>query len=235
MQTSPLRTILRAIVIGLLGLFIVAITGMVLYPFQGDWQRVSYHLKAVFNGDLVYYNTFRWYSTVIEPLAPELAMLTAEEILPLEQSMVGEHPYSDAAEKNRTVISIPSAQIKGGLKSGQSPETMNRGLWHYPGSGLPGSQQKIIVIGHRYLNVPPAQDTFYNLDKVHVGAKVQITSDLGSWQYTVTATRVVDRHDTSILHNTGKEQLLLITCHPLWTSQQRLVIIAKPDLANQYI
>lgn len=77
--------------------------------------------------------------------------------------------------------------------------------------------------------MPPNTNTFFNLDKARVGDKIVINQKDGSYRYTVTEKKVVEKNDRSVLLNTNDYRLTLITCTPLWTSDQRLVVIGKLD------
>lgn len=132
-------------------------------------------------------------------------------------------------EKQKTSLYIPSANINGSVVDGRDSNEMNRGFWHFPLSGQPGKKGNTVIIAHRFLHLPPRTDTFFMLDKVRVGDKVIINQKDGVYRYTVTETKVVEKNNRDILSQTYDYRLTLITCHPLWTSDKRLVVIAKLD------
>ena len=153
---------------------------------------------------------------------------TVFENNPVESLHIKTSAYTDFDfEKYNALLEIPRVKIKGPIVKGQNEEAMNRGFWHYPGTGDIKYGGNIVIIGHRFLHIPPAQDTFYNLDKVQIGDSAFIQSSLGTWEFLVIEKKVVSKHDISVLQNTDDMQLTLITCHPLWTDEERLVIIAK--------
>lgn len=104
-----------------------------------------------------------------------------------------------------------------------------KGIWHFPLSDAPGQRGNAVFIAHRYLHVPPATDTFFSLDKVKVGDKVKIKTTSGDFNYTVTETKIAERNDRTIVMPTSDYRITLITCTPLWTDHQRLVVVAKLD------
>ena len=77
--------------------------------------------------------------------------------------------------------------------------------------------------------MPPATDTFFNLDKVKIGDKVYIEQNGEKISFTVTETKIVEKTDRNILTQTDDYRITIVTCHPLWTDDQRLVVIAKLD------
>lgn len=132
-------------------------------------------------------------------------------------------------EKQNTEIYIPSANIKGLVVDDETPYGMERGFWHFPLSSPPGKEGNTVIIGHRFKYLPPRTDTFFNLDKVKIGDKIVISQKDGYYRYTVTEKKVVEKNDRTVLQNTSDYRLTLITCTPLWTSDQRLIIVSKLD------
>ncbi len=138
-------------------------------------------------------------------------------------------------EEQNTTLLISSANIKGKVVDGENAHHMDRGFWHFPLSGQPGSRGNTVIIAHRFLHLPPKTDTFFSLDKVSVGDRITVNQKDGTYNYTVVQTRVVDKSDRSVIENTSDHRLTLITCTPLWTSDMRLVVVAKLDKIYQSI
>lgn len=132
-------------------------------------------------------------------------------------------------EEKGTILQIDSASVSGKVVDGLSQDSMLRGFWHYPVSSAPGKKGNTVIFGHRFDRLPPSTDTFFYLDQIVVGDKVKIIQTDRDFTYTVVKTTVVDKTDDRLLEDTGGYQLTLITCTPLWTSDQRLVIIALQD------
>lgn len=132
-------------------------------------------------------------------------------------------------EETHANLSIDTTNISGKISEGTTSQAMMEGFWHFPISAFPGKKGNVVVIGHRFQYLPPAKNTFFNLDKVKVGDSIKITQDDGSYTYIVTTIQIVEPNDVSILQKTDDYRLTLITCTPLWTSEQRLVITAKLD------
>ncbi len=132
-------------------------------------------------------------------------------------------------EELNTKISINSIEVEGDIYEGLESTTMNKGFWHFPTSNLPGQKGNIVIIGHRYAKLPPNKDTFFNLDKVKVGDRIEVKQSDTVYTYIVTDSRVVEKNDISVLQDYSDYRITLITCSPLWTSKQRLVIVGKLD------
>jgi len=132
-------------------------------------------------------------------------------------------------EKQKTSIYIPSVDIRGAVVDDETPFGMERGFWHFPLSGEVGKQGNTVIIAHRFKYLPPRTDTFFNLDRVKVGDKIIVNQKDGSYRYTVLETKVVEKNDRNVLLQTKDYRITLITCTPLWTADQRLVVVGKLD------
>ena len=136
-------------------------------------------------------------------------------------------------EEMNTRILINSIEVDGLVYEGLESKTMDRGFWHFPTSNLPGQKGNVVIIGHRYAKLPPQKDTFFNLDKVKVGDKIQVVQSDIEYTYIVADTRVVEKNDISILQDFTDYRITLVTCTPLWSAKQRLVIVGKLDKLYQ--
>lgn len=166
-------------------------------------------------------------AAIVEDLQSESAVehTSAEEIIKLKNE--GKILFN--MEKQDTTLYIPSANIKGDIVDQEDVYGMERGFWHFPLSGQPGMRGNTVVIAHRFLHLPPRTDTFFNLDKVRVGDKIIVEQKEATYRYTVVETKVVEKTDRTILQNYNDYRITLVTCTPLWTSNQRLVVIGKLD------
>lgn len=132
-------------------------------------------------------------------------------------------------EEKKTKLTIESAQIEGKVVDGKDANAMERGFWYYPISPPPGEQGNTVIIGHRFLNIPPSKDTFFNLDEVRIGDQIVVQQEGAEYTYTVINKKVVEKDNTTVLENTRDYRITLITCTPLWTDEKRLIIVGKMD------
>lgn len=158
----------------------------------------------------------------------------AQEILgtnSMEESLKTENVIlkDTLLEDTKTKVIINSVNIEGYIAQGLNSETMMRGFWHFPTSVYPGTQGNSVIIAHRFQYLPPAKNTFFNLDRVRVGDSVILQGESGEYTYIVTNIKEVNPNDTSVLMQTDDYRVTLITCTPLWTNHKRLVVTAKLD------
>lgn len=130
-------------------------------------------------------------------------------------------------------LKIPRINIEGRIYEGKDEKTLNQGFWHYPSASPFSEQGNVVIIGHRFLKLPPHKDTFYHLDWVKEGDEIIIETEEGTIRYRARSKLIVNVSDAYVLQQTLNAQLTLITCHPLWTSNERLVIIAD-RIKEQY-
>lgn len=140
-------------------------------------------------------------------------------------------------EELNTTITIDTINIEGEIVQGESSLRMNDGFWHFPTTSFPGEKGNSVIIGHRFLHLPPRKDTFFNLEDIKIGQNIVITQNTDSnkpeekefFNYIVTETKIVQPNDISVIQQTDDYRLTLITCTPLWTSEKRFVVVAKLD------
>ncbi len=204
---------------------------------------------------LGYFVIYPNYNKVIGPIkrfdiqrsAGEITFQILTELVPTKDKILGvaiESPNHTSIEESigkgtiletkfleemGTKILINSIEVEGQVYEGLDSHTMNKGFWHFPISSLPGQKGNIVLIGHRYAKLPPNKDTFFNLDKVKVGDRIEVIQSNTQYTYIVTESKVVEKNDISVLEDYSDWRITLITCSPLWTSKQRLVIVGKLD------
>jgi len=132
-------------------------------------------------------------------------------------------------EAQETTLYIPSVNINGKVIDSENSSGMEKGFWHFPLSGQPGFKGNTVIIAHRFKYLPPRTDTFFMLDKVQIGDKIILNQKNNSYKYTVVENRIVEKNSREILYKTNDYRITLITCHPLWSSEKRYVVIGKLD------
>ena len=202
------------------------------YPFYND---IALKLKNL----NIYDRTKETFITLLTTISPTPDKFKTEEFSAnsIEESIKSTDIILDTKllEELNTTLSIDNVLIEGKVVQGVSSQTMDLGFWHFPISKYPGQKGNAVIIGHRFLNLPPAKDTFFNLDKVKIGDEIVLKHNEGEWRYIVTEIKVVDENDISVVKDTDDYRLTLITCTPLWTSEKRLVVIAKLDKLYQKV
>ena len=234
---TVLTTAFRVFAILLLLLLISGISFLIIYPNQTEFHLLKQDLDLESKS---YNFTLRLFTNLTPPILaqPDLSseINSIEQISPEQLAFVTNHgEVTTNLEAENATLFVDSVNIVAPIREGVDGNTMKKGPWHFPLSVQPGEKGNSVIIGHRFAEIPPSQNTFFNLDKIEVGDRITVKSDHEDYTYTVVATKVVEKHDRSVLTPTNDYRITLITCHPKWTSDQRLVIIGILDKLHRNI
>jgi sortase A len=102
---------------------------------------------------------------------------------------------------------------------------------HFPGTADPGMLGNFALAGHRNMD----GSLFGNLDEVSKGDKIIVETRTRWITYTVTGSSIVAPTDVEVIApvpfdeqaSPDKAVITLTTCHPWWSSAQRLVLFGK--------
>ncbi|MEZ5332709.1 MAG: class D sortase [Thermoanaerobaculia bacterium] len=125
-------------------------------------------------------------------------------------------------------LEIPRLSVDVVALEGVDPETLDRGVGHFPGSALPGADGNASFAGHR--------DSFFRaLQRVAEGDEVRLETPSGEHVYRVTGTRVVGPDEVDVVAPLPGRQLTLVTCYPFdWIgpAPRRFVVRAALEEAS---
>lgn len=141
---------------------------------------------------------------------------------------ITESPGPDVALpqiKNRLTFSAAGVDMP--IFLSDNNKTLAKGGWMYSGNSTPDKGGNTVIFGHRWLYKPPLKNTFYNLDNAQIGDQFTITWNNQTYNYQISEVKIVNPTDVYVLNPTDSPQVTLITCTPLFSTKQRLVIIGK--------
>lgn len=169
---------------------------------------------------------------IIAPFIPKIQFLlrdkSPEVTAPYSGRLAqdtGSNSTASIPADNRLVV--PSIGINEPIKESSNIWVIRYGgTWRRPSSANPSLGGNTVIVGHRYYGSEGS--TFYNLDQVAIGDEIAAYWEGVEYVYKVTEITVVDPSQVRIEAPTADKRLTLYTCHPLWTSKNRLVIVAKP-------
>lgn len=138
---------------------------------------------------------------------------------------VGSDSDSPVPEENRIVI--PGIGLNEPVYESNSISIISDGgTWHRPNSVSPTENGNSVIVGHRFFG--STVSTFYHLDKLQDNELLAVYWNGEELMYKVSEKKIVEADAVEVEAASSKRKLTLYTCHPLWTSKQRLVIIAEP-------
>ncbi len=149
-------------------------------------------------------------------------------------------PTSDVAVAPDPLLIIPKINVDVPVLYGVGNDynsqmaAMAKGVAEFaiPGAdSLPGQQGNLVIAGHSsndWLDTGDYKFIFAQLDKLGVGDSIYLNYHSIRYTYTVTKTAVVNPSDVSALvYTTTKPMLTLLTCTPVGTALNRLLVTAE--------
>jgi sortase A len=137
-----------------------------------------------------------------------------------------------SAEEGAVVgeLEIPRLDRRDVLIAGSSAASLRRGPGLYEGSPFPGERGTVAVAGHRTTHGAP----FRQIDRLRRGDKIIVHMPYARIVYVVRHRVIVRPSDVRVLRGRpGRGRLVLSACHPLFSAEQRMVVIASPSTAVQ--
>jgi len=138
-------------------------------------------------------------------------------------------PIPSGRSTNRFSLKISSIGVDMPIVEGyDGKKALRLGAWHVPGTGDPLQGNNMVLTGHRYLRTQ-GTNTLYRLDEVKEGDEILITWNGREYRYVVASAVIVTPDRVDVMDATPQPQLTLITCHPKYSTAQRLVVSAVPS------
>lgn len=125
-------------------------------------------------------------------------------------------------------LTIPAIGVDMVFVEGVQREELKKGPGHFPESPLPGQLGNSAIAGHRTTYGAP----FFDLDKLKPGDVIETRTLTGTYIYLVDETLVIEPDQYVEVVPTriaGRATLTLMTCHPAYTTRQRLIVRATLD------
>jgi sortase A len=122
------------------------------------------------------------------------------------------------------IIRIPSIDIEYVVVEGTDYTSLKKGPGHYPDTADPwDGTGRVGIAGHRTTYLSP----FFDLDRVERGDDIHLLTKYGRFRYTVTSVFVIPSAGSGVvLEQTERPTLVLTTCHPRFSSAERLIVEA---------
>ncbi len=119
-------------------------------------------------------------------------------------------------------IAIPKIGLDQAVIEGVGVEDLKNGIGHYPDTKIPGQKGNAALAGHRTTYGAP----FNKLDDLVVGDEITFTTIAGTFKYLVSEKKIVTPETVEVLDPSSDNRLTLTTCHPKYSAEQRLIVVA---------
>jgi sortase A len=123
-------------------------------------------------------------------------------------------------------VIIDSIKVDKFVIAGVGYSELEKGPGLFTGSPLPGQFGNVAIAGHRTTYGAP----FSRLDELVKGDRIVMKTSQASYTYIVSdAPKIVKASNVDVIRTVDvtRATLTLVTCHPKWTSEHRLVISAE--------
>lgn len=119
------------------------------------------------------------------------------------------------------IIEIPNIKVSAAILEGTDDKALKYSVGHYPETAQPGEVGNCVLLGHRnYLY----GHFFRRLDELEKGDKIIIKKDENIYTYIVSESFVVSPEDVWVLDQTSDSIITMITCTPIGTYTDRLIV-----------
>lgn len=158
----------------------------------------------------------------VAPHPPDLVDPPEAQPIPATLTVEAEPPRGQPF----AIITVPTIdRLKDGwtVVEGVTRANLKNGAGHMPTTPLPGQPGNAVISGHRTTWGAP----FHELDTLEPGDLITVETAVGVHTYVVRETVIVAN---TALWVTGEREgswLTLTTCHPKYSSRQRLVVFAE--------
>ncbi len=127
------------------------------------------------------------------------------------------------------ILQIPRLGVGDALVAGVGVDELKTGPGHFPETPIPGQFGRAAIAGHRTSYGQP----FRYIDRLAPGDEIITTTLAGRFVYRVIETEIVDPTAYEVIETTdpGRAELVLISCHPAFTTDQRMIVTALLDEA----
>lgn len=133
---------------------------------------------------------------------------------------------AEIIEGNR--IAIPKIGVLMPITGGENQDyAWALGAWIDPSTSTPDKGSNTALSAHRFRYQPPHSKTFYLLDKLEDGDEVVVYWEGEKYTYEVNNSKIVKPTAVEVLDPTQSPTLTLITCTPLFSTKNRLVVTAE--------
>lgn len=109
-------------------------------------------------------------------------------------------------------------------------DSLLQGVVHYPGTANPGKKGNFFVTGHSsnvFWESSAWNTIFALLPQIEIGTEIIVTKDQRNYVYVVTEKKEVSPKEVSVLQQGGDYKMTLMTCTPVGTTLNRLVVTAE--------
>lgn len=131
---------------------------------------------------------------------------------------------------NSIAVEAPVIYDQTTINEANFQKALRDGVVHYPFTSVPGQPGNVVIFGHSSGQAWAPGNykfVFTHLEQVQPGQKVFLEYKGIRYIYEINDKKVVAPTEVSVLNPTAENTLTLITCVPVGTNKNRLIVTAK--------
>jgi LPXTG-site transpeptidase (sortase) family protein len=123
-------------------------------------------------------------------------------------------------------VLVPIIANVNGVNKNTYNKELQKGVVHLKGTALPGEGSNIFIFGHSSSEIGWGKyaKIFSKLNELKRGDKIIVFYNKEKFIYSVFNKEIVKKDEINVINPTKKEQLTLMTCWPVGTAKERLII-----------
>lgn len=149
---------------------------------------------------------------------PDFSLWDASQVADYEAALQADYPPPLG------VLTISALGIQVPVYNGADERILDRGAGRIKGMGRMDGLGNLGISAHR--------DSFFRgLKDIQPGHEILVQTTRGVDRYAVSGIDIVDKHDHSVLEETGDRRLTLVTCYPFYYvghAPKRFIVTALP-------
>ena len=151
-----------------------------------------------------------------------IEFVSSDEIYPdlTDKEVFSREKELSAINDGEMTLKIPAISVDSPVLKGTTTRNLKKSVACYDFSDAPGKgNRNLSIAGHR--DIYGAE--FYNIDKIGENDKMYVFYKDKVYVYSYVDTKICKSNDWSRLERTGQSLLTLTSCHPLHTSEKRII------------
>lgn len=132
-------------------------------------------------------------------------------------------PFPTPGPEAPTRIVVPAIGVDALVVEGDSWEQLKLGVGHRLNTANPGERGNMVLSAHNDIY----GEIFRDLDDLELGDEVIVYDGKQPYHYTVTAKKIVEPTEVSVLAPTTQPVVTLISCYPYMVDTHRIVVVAE--------
>jgi sortase A len=146
---------------------------------------------------------------------------------PIVQSLAN-LPVPTAGPEQAGRIQIPAINVDAPIVQGDGWEQLKRGVGQHVGTPDPGQNGNLVLSAHNDV----FGEIFKDLDRLKPGDTITVFTNQRQFVYVVTGSKIVAPTEVSVMDQTEKPTVTLISCYPYLKDDKRIAVTAQLEIKS---